>query len=100
MLSHLWVKNPALPRQRRPLLAASRFTAVVCWALLVGRGCLAPPPVTFLGPDPADPYVPVPPVSYRPVVAPYVSLRPAEPGNWQQQNQSVAPQGEAPAHQH
>lgn len=99
MLSHLWVKNPALPRLRRPLSAASRCTAVVCWALLVGRGCLAPP-LVFLGPNPDDPYVPVPPVSYRSVVAPYVSLRPAEPGNWQQQNQSVAPQGEAPAHQH
>lgn len=100
MLSHLWVKNPALPRLRGPLSAASRCTVVVCWALLVGRGCLAPPPAAFLGPSPADPYVPVPPVTYRSVVAPYVSLRPAEPGNWQQQNQSVAPQGEAPAHQH
>jgi hypothetical protein len=99
MLSLLWVKNPALPRVRKPLSAASRCTAVVCWALLVGRGCVAPP-LVFLGPNPADPYVPVPPVSYRSVVAPYVSLRPAEPGNWQQQNQSVAPQGEAPAHQH
>jgi hypothetical protein len=100
MLSHLWVKNPALPRVREPLSAASRCTVVVCWALLVGRGCLVPPPVAFSEPDPADPYVPVPAVSYRSVVAPYVSLRPAEPGNWQQQNQSVAPQGEAPAHQH
>jgi hypothetical protein len=28
------------------------------------------------------------------VIAPYVSLRPAKPGNWQQQNQRAASQGE------
>jgi hypothetical protein len=100
MFSHLWVKNPAFPRLRWPISPVRRWVSIVCWGLLVGHACAAPPLVAFLGPDPADPYVPVPSVSYRSVVAPYVSLRPAKPGNWQQQNQSVAPQGEAPVHQH
>jgi hypothetical protein len=97
MFAHF--RGPALPRRRGPIWPAKRWVSTVCWALLVGRACVAPPPVAFSGPDPADPYVPVPSVSYHSVVAPYVSLRPAEPGNWQQQNRSVAPQGEAPNHQ-
>jgi hypothetical protein len=72
---------------------------LLCFAFVLGRACGAPPPVPLLGPEPSNPYVRVPPVSYQSVIAPYVSLRPAKPGNWQQQNQSVAPQGEAPANQ-
>lgn len=69
-----------------------------CFAALLGKAC-ATLPLPFLGPDPADPYVPVPYVGYRSVIAPYVSLRPTKPGDWQKQNQSVAPKGETPAHQ-
>lgn len=99
MLSYLWLGRTALLRaggtsHRR------RWLSALCWALLLGRECIALPPTGFLGPDPADPYVPVPAVSYRSVIAPYVSLRPAMPGDWQQQNQRAAPEGEAPAHQH
>ena len=98
MFSHSRVKRLAFPRLRS-ISPAKPWVSVICWALLIGRECVAPP-VPFIGPDPADPYVPVPSVSYQSVIAPYVSLRPAKPGNWQQQNQSVAPQGEAPAHHH
>ena len=98
MLSHFRVNPRAFPRQG-PLSPAERWLWVICWAVLVGRECLGPP-VPFIGPDPADPYLPVPPVTYRSVVAPYASLRPALPRNWQQQNEEIAPKGEAPAHHH
>lgn len=97
MSSHFRVKSAAL-LQLRPMSPAKRWVSAMCWAVLVGRECVALPLVPFVGPDPAAPYVPVPPVSYRSVIAPYVSLRPAKPGNWQQQNQRAAPQGEVPAH--
>jgi hypothetical protein len=71
----------------------------LCFGAVFGHACGVLPPVPFLGPEPSNPKVAVPPVSYRSVIAPYVSLRPAKPINWQQQNQSVPPQGEAPAHQ-
>lgn len=70
-----------------------------CFVALFGKACAALP-LPFLGPEPADPYVPVPSVSYSSVIAPYVSLRPAKPGDWQKQNEFVAPQADAPAHQH
>ena len=95
MSTHLRVKNPAFPRLH--------WVSAICWAVLVvalfGKACAALP-LPFLGPEPADPYVPVPSVSYSSVIAPYVSLRPAKPGDWQKQNEFVAPQADAPAHQH
>jgi hypothetical protein len=99
MFDHL--RGPAFPRGR--WLALPRCWSQVwllCFAFVLGRPCGVPPPVPFLGPEPSDPYVPVPSVSYQSVIAPYVSLRPAKPGNWQQQTQSVAPQGEAPTNHH
>ena len=99
MFVHL--RGPAFPRRRRLAFPRCWLQAwLLCFALVLGRACGAPPPVPFIGPDPADPYVPVPSANYRSVIAPYVSLRPAKPGNWQQQNQSASPQGGAPAHHH
>ena len=98
MFSHSAMKRVAFSRPR-PVPPARRWVPVLCWALLVGRECVLPP-VPFVGPEPSNPNAAVPPVSYRSVIAPYVSLRPAKPGNWQQQNQRAAPQGEAPAHHH
>jgi hypothetical protein len=98
MSPHFRVRRAALWQLRR-MPAGKRWLSALCWALLIGRECAALPPVPFVGPDPADPYVSVPAASYRSVIAPYVSLRPAKPGNWQQQNQRAAPQG-APAHHH
>jgi hypothetical protein len=82
MFTQFPVKNPAFLRLR--------WASVMCWAVLVGRACAAPP-VPFIGPDPADPYVQVPPIRYQSVTAPYVRLRPAEPTGWVGQNQSAAP---------
>ena len=95
MSSHFRVQSAARSQLRSTSPVSKRWLSVVCWALLVGRECLALPPVPFGGPDPSDP-VPVPPASYRSVVAPYTSLRPAKPGNWLQQNQSPAPPSGAP----
>ena len=99
MVAH-W-RGPAFPR-RRPSAFPKCWSQIwlLCFAFALGRACGAPPTVPFRGPEPSDPFAPVPSVGYQSVIAPYVSLRPAKPGNWQQQNQSVAPQGEAPAHQH
>lgn len=95
MLSYLWLGRTA--RQRgRGTSHRKRWLSGLCWALLIGRECVALPLVPFVGPNPANPYVPVPAVGYRSVIAPYVSLRPAKPGNWQEQNQRAASQGEMP----
>lgn len=40
----------------------------------------------------ADPDVALQPVTYNSAIRGYVSQRPVEPGNWQEQNQNVAPQ--------
>lgn len=88
--------RPAAPSQLRRMSLGKRWLSALCWALLVGRECLALPPVPFIGPEPSDSYVRVPPAGYRSVIAPYASLRPAKPGNWQQQNQRAASQGEMP----
>jgi hypothetical protein len=89
----------AFPRRRlAPLPGCGWQVWLLCFAFVFGRACGLPPP--FFGPEPSNPNVRVPPVSYRSVIAPYVSLRPVKPGNWQQQNQSVAPQGETSAHHH
>jgi hypothetical protein len=88
---------------RRRWLALPRCNwqvSLLCFAFVFGRACGALPPVPFLGPEPSDPYVRVPAASYQSVVGPYVSLRPTKPGNWKPQNESVAPQGGAPAHKH
>jgi hypothetical protein len=96
-----YLRGLAFPQGPRRALSRCWSPAwLLCFGIVFGRACGAPPPVPFLGPEPSDPYVPVPSVSYQSVVAPYVSLRPAKPGDWQKQNESVAPQGGAPAHQH
>ena len=69
-------------RQRR---MAFRLAAA---ATLVALGACSGPPVL---PEAADPAAPVPPVSYRSTVAPYVSRRPVEPRPWLEQNRGVAP---------
>lgn len=60
--------------------------------LLVGpllAGCVTTVPL--VGADPADPGARVAGVGYRSTIAPYVSLRPASPVGWKDQNQRVAP---------
>jgi hypothetical protein len=64
------------------------------WPLLAAlalSGCMpATPPLP--GADPADPAARVARVGYRSTIAPYDSLRPAEPGPWRERNDSAAPQ--------
>ncbi|UGV24773.1 hypothetical protein E0H22_03200 [Rhodopseudomonas boonkerdii] len=64
------------------------LAATVAATLALG-GCL---PVTApLRADPADPSVPVAPMSYRSTVAPYTSMRPVSPSAWRQRNDDVSP---------
>jgi hypothetical protein len=44
-----------------------------------------------MDPDPADPRAKVVGVGYSSTTRPYVSLRPATPSGWREQNQRVAP---------
>jgi hypothetical protein len=53
-------------------------------------GCIpAGPPLS--GADPADPGARVAAIGYRPTIAPYSSLRPADPASWRRQNSRNAP---------
>jgi hypothetical protein len=72
--------------------ASTRKAALIAamTASLALGGCL-PTTGLFLATDPADPTVPVAPVSYRSTVAPYTSVRPVSPTGWRQRNDSVAP---------
>jgi hypothetical protein len=95
------LRGPAFLRRRPRVFPRCYSQAwLLCFAFVFGRACGALPSVPFLGHEPSDPYVRVPAANYQSVVAPYVRLRPAKPGNWKQQNESVAPQGGTPAHKH
>lgn len=63
--------------------------AAIIVAVTLG-GCI-PTTVPLVGPDPADPAVPVARVGYRSTTAPYTRLRPTLPTSWREQNQRVAP---------
>ena len=68
---------------------AGAFTAILAATTMVA-GC-AEAPKQFAGLSPADPSVRVATTTYQPVIAPYKSMRPAEPEPWRQQNEKVAP---------
>ena len=88
------LRGRALARRRRPAFPRCSSSAwLVCLGALLGQTCGALPPIPFVGPDPANPDAPAPPSSYRSVISPYSSLRPAKPGGWLQQNQRAASQG-------
>ncbi len=65
-----------------PLLAVLALTL---------SGCM-PATTQIAAADPADPAAKVAPVRYRPIIAPYSSLRPATPAPWRDRNGAVAPQ--------
>jgi len=80
----------ACSRQRFPALAGRRNHGLAfCFGVLIGKTCAF---ITY-GPDASDPAAPVPPVTYRAVTAPYISLRPAKPSG-------LVPQSPAPATGH
>ncbi len=59
--------------------------------LLLAAGCASAPPAPVAARDPSDPAASSAPVSYRGVVGPYQSRRPADPTPWREQNERVAP---------
>jgi hypothetical protein len=63
--------------------------------LLVGgmlAGCTALPPLPNMA-EASDPAYRAAPLAYAPVTGGYVARRPAEPGDWRQMNERVAPRG-------
>ena len=86
MSVELRVRSAALTRQGRAL----RLAAIGLLAALA-QGCSAITASPFSGPDPSDPTVRVPTVSYRSTIAAYASQRPVEPRSWRDQNERVAP---------
>ena len=60
-------------------------------ALACGLAGCMPATAPLAGADPADAAAKVAPTGYRSTIAPYTSLRPAEPGPWLDQNRRVAP---------
>ena len=80
----------ARSRRRLPALPGCRKHAcAICFAFIVAA-------IVFAGPDPSDPVAPVPPVIYRPVISPYVSLRPSQPVPWVQPKNAAPKRG--PSH--
>ena len=69
---------------------AQRAAGVIALCLLLAA-CFGAPQRPIAGPDPSDPNVRAPAVTYRPVLGGYVSQRPVEPAPWREQNDRVAP---------
>ena len=83
--------NTQLRAERRALLARSNLRFVAAVGAIALTSCTPPAP-PLAGLDPSDPAVPVAGVGYRSTVSGYRSQRPAEPGDWIEQNERVAPQ--------
>ena len=62
------------------------------WLWLLLAGCTAAPPAPVSGAHPANHEASARPAAYRPVIAPYKSQRPRDPGGWRENNERVAPQ--------
>jgi hypothetical protein len=89
--------EPAGPRPSQIQLAVR---AIVPALALLLAGCIDAPRAPVAGPDPSDPGARAPRVDYRSTIGSYKSQRPAEPGPWGEQNQSVAPQLKSPHEGH
>jgi hypothetical protein len=82
---HTTASGIAVRVQTRPLVTAA---IAVVLSLAVSACSLREPRVIRA----VDPDVALQPVTYNSAIRGYVSQRPVEPGNWQEQNQNVAPQ--------
>jgi hypothetical protein len=71
--------------QKKPLVAAA---VAIVLSLSVSACAVGEPGVVRA----ANPDVALQPVTYNSAIRGYTSQRPVEPGNWQEQNQNVAPQ--------
>jgi hypothetical protein len=89
MIASFHACTPSLERRDRACQAA-RSLVLPALTLLLLAGC-TPPPTPIAGLDPADPAVPVRPVSYSSTLAKGAS-RPVEVQEWRNQNQRVTPE--------
>lgn len=90
MFAQLGAIPAAVGRAVQRLSIPLRVLFVVGASALILGGCL-PTTVPLAGADPADPSAKVAGVRYRSTVAPYTSLRPAQPLSWREQNDRAAP---------
>jgi len=90
MFAHRCLRASAL-RGRRVLHGFKPLSpALLCLLLLAG--CTATPSAPVSGAHPANHEAGARPASYRPVIGPYVSQRPRDPGAWRENNERVTPQ--------
>ncbi len=89
MFTHSHVRRVRKGKRRIPPRSGSNWIALIAAASLLG-GCTATS-APFVGPDPSDPNVRVPPAAYRSTIGSYTSQRPVSPSDWREQNQRVAP---------
>jgi len=89
MLAQLGAMPAAVGEAVRKLSTRYRVLLAIGGSALTLGGCL--PTVPVAGADPADPSAKVAGVRYRSTVAPYTSLRPAQPLSWREQNDRAAP---------
>ncbi len=73
--------KPATVRTARSRRAFNKRMAAALTAATLLSACV-PATTPLAGKDPADPTAKVAAVGYRPVLAPYTSLRPATPAPW------------------
>jgi hypothetical protein len=90
MLAQLEAMPAAVGEAVRKLSTRYRVLLAIGGSALMLGGCL-PTTVPLAGADPADPSTKVAGVRYRSTVAPYTSLRPAQPLSWREQNDRAAP---------
>lgn len=90
MLAQLGAIPAAVDEAVRKLSTRYRVLLAIGGSALILGGCL-PTTVPLPGDDPADPSARVAGVRYRSTVAPYTSLRPAQPSSWREQNDRAAP---------
>jgi hypothetical protein len=81
-------KAAAARSARGPCPRLMRLLPIAVALLLTG--CM-PATTSQTRGDPADPAARVAPVAYRPTIAPYTRLRPAEPAPWRARNDAAAP---------
>lgn len=74
----------------RSVVRSSRALIGIAAAVLLA-GCNTVPNAPLAGADPADAAAPVSAVRSSAVTAGYLSLRPAVPASWRQQNERVTP---------
>jgi hypothetical protein len=89
MIAFFHACTSSLERRHRACRATRRLV-LPALSLLLLAGC-AVPPAPIAGPDPADPAVPVKPVSWSSSIGKGAS-RPVDVQDWRNRNQGVTPE--------